>query len=29
MTDVSANEETTPRFSELGLHPLVLKAVEA
>lgn len=29
MTDVSANDETTPRFSELGLHPLVLKAVEA
>ncbi|MGC2941179.1 MULTISPECIES: DEAD/DEAH box helicase [unclassified Brevibacterium] len=29
MTDVSATEETTPRFSELGLHPLVLKAVEA
>ncbi|SDS60135.1 ATP-dependent RNA helicase CsdA [Brevibacterium siliguriense] len=29
MTDVSANDETTPRFSELGLHPLVLKAVQA
>ncbi|MGO3071284.1 MAG: DEAD/DEAH box helicase [Brevibacterium linens] len=29
MTDVSATDETTPRFSELGLHPLVLKAVEA
>ena len=29
MTDVSATEQTTPKFSELGLHPLVLKAVQA
>ncbi|MGC3021619.1 DEAD/DEAH box helicase [Brevibacterium sp. FAM 24630] len=29
MTDVSTTDETTPKFSELGLHPLVLKAVEA
>ncbi|WP_413334835.1 DEAD/DEAH box helicase [Brevibacterium sp. GP-SGM9] len=30
MTDVSTTDEpTTPKFSELNLHPLVLKAVEA
>ncbi|WP_166972225.1 DEAD/DEAH box helicase [Brevibacterium atlanticum] len=29
MTDVTTIDETTPKFSELGLHPLVLKAVEA
>ncbi|GAA1841666.1 DEAD/DEAH box helicase [Brevibacterium marinum] len=30
MTDVSATDEpTTQKFSELGLHPLVLQAVEA
>ncbi|MCI4010305.1 DEAD/DEAH box helicase [Brevibacterium sp. ZH18] len=30
MTDVSQSDtDTTPKFSELGLHPLVLQAVEA
>jgi ATP-dependent RNA helicase DeaD len=29
MTEVSTTDETLPKFSELGLHPLVLKAVEA
>ncbi|AOP53989.1 MAG: DEAD/DEAH box helicase [Brevibacterium aurantiacum] len=30
MTDVSSSDDpTTPKFSELGLHPLVLQAVQA
>ncbi|MDN6124831.1 MAG: DEAD/DEAH box helicase, partial [Brevibacterium sp.] len=30
MTDVSTSDNpTTPKFSELGLHPLVLQAVQA